>query len=153
MPGDVPAWCRESGRRACQPEVRPAVEASASSSHFARAGSGAAPVWAINAVGPDESAFVERSAPYLVSVDGNWSHTSQDRDGIDWVRSAWPGISRFGNGRSYLNFTGLSDEPATTSVDGSYGANLPRLAALKARLDPGNIFNRNNNITPGPSGS
>jgi hypothetical protein len=43
---------------------------------------------AINAVGPDESAFVERSAPYLVSVDGNWSHASQDRDGIDWVRSA-----------------------------------------------------------------
>ncbi|MGH2689628.1 MAG: FAD-binding oxidoreductase, partial [Actinomycetota bacterium] len=103
---------------------------------------------AINAVGPDETAFGERSAGYLVSIDGNWPDPALDRDGVAWVRAAWGAIGRYGTGRSYLNFTGLSDEPASTSVDGAYGPNLARLAAVKAAYDPANLFSRTNNITP-----
>jgi FAD/FMN-containing dehydrogenase len=103
---------------------------------------------AINAVAPDGSAFGERSASYLVSIDGNWPEASRDGVCVDWVRSTWASLGRFGNGRSYLNFTGLSDEPATTAVGDSYGPNLARLAAIKGAYDPGNLFSRTNNITP-----
>jgi hypothetical protein len=103
---------------------------------------------AIAATGPSESAFPERSAPFMMSIDGNWPDPAQDADAIGWVRSCWDALSAFGTRRSYLNFTGLADEPATTAVDSAYGDNLERLAAVKTAYDPSNFFRRNNNVSP-----
>jgi FAD/FMN-containing dehydrogenase len=33
-------------------------------------------------------------------------------------------------------------------IAGAYGANYPRLAALKAKYDPGNLFRLNQNVAP-----
>ena len=57
-------------------------------------------------------------------------------------------IGEFGNGATYLNFTGLADEAADAGVDSALGRNLRRLAEVKATYDPDNFFRRNNNITP-----
>jgi hypothetical protein len=103
---------------------------------------------AIGAVGPEESAFPERSAPFMISVDANWEDAAQDDETVAWVRSAWDSVGTFGTGRSYLNFTGLADEPESTAVERAYGRNLARLADVKKAYDPDNFFRRNNNITP-----
>ena len=103
---------------------------------------------AINAVDAEDTAFSERSARYMVSIDGLWSDPEVDANRVAWVRSTWEDIGRFGTGAVYLNFMGLSDEPASAGVDTAFGRNLRRLAEIKATYDPDNFFRHNNNIAP-----
>jgi FAD/FMN-containing dehydrogenase len=103
---------------------------------------------AIGAVGPEDSAFPERSAPFVIAHVGYWDDAAQDDECVAWVRAGWDEVARFGTGRSYLNWNGLADEPVTTAVDAAYGRNLARLARVKKAYDPDNFFRRNNNITP-----
>jgi FAD/FMN-containing dehydrogenase len=106
---------------------------------------------AIADVGSEETAFAERCAPFMVSIDGMWTDPADNAANIDWVRSAWKDVGQFGNGAVYLNFTGLSDEIESAGVDSAFGRNLRRLAQVKAAYDPDNFFRLNNNITPAPT--
>lgn len=103
---------------------------------------------AIARVGSEDTAFAERTAPFMISVDGNWNDPEFDAEGVEWVRAAWSRVAQFGNGSTYLNFTGLAGEAADTGVDSALGRNLRRLAEVKATYDPDNFFRRNNNIAP-----
>jgi FAD/FMN-containing dehydrogenase len=103
---------------------------------------------AIADVGPEDTAFPERSAPYLVSIDGQWTDAEDDADNVAWVRSAFESFQRFGTGGVYLNFTGRADEAPSAGVDSAFGRNLQRLAEAKKAYDPDNFFNLNHNITP-----
>ncbi len=44
---------------------------------------------ALHAVGADETAFAERSAPFMVSVDTMWSDPTADDAGLVWADDAW----------------------------------------------------------------
>jgi len=103
---------------------------------------------AINRVDPEATAFAERSAPWMISIDGIWDDPADNDRVIGWVRQTWNEISEFGNGGIYLNFTGLSDEMPSAGVDSAFGRNLQRLAEIKAIYDPDNFFRLNNNIAP-----
>ncbi|MBM0123706.1 FAD-binding oxidoreductase [Pimelobacter simplex] len=103
---------------------------------------------AINAVGPGDTAYSERSANWMLSMDGNWTDPGDDDKVISWVRDAWAELHEHGTGTLYLNFTGVADESATVGVASAFGANLDRLAAIKATYDPENLFRLNNNIVP-----
>ena len=50
-------------------------------------------------------------------------------------------------GGVYLNFPGLGEEKEAL-VRAGYGANYDRLAELKAKYDPENLFRMNLNIAP-----
>ncbi len=104
---------------------------------------------AISDVGPEDTAFAERSSPFMMSIDGNWSDSDTDAEGKAWVRSTAADFARYGTGSGYLNFTGLDDDDARTGVDSAFGRNLARLAAVKHTYDPDNLFRRTNNIVPG----
>jgi FAD/FMN-containing dehydrogenase len=101
-------------------------------------------------IGSAESAFGERAAPYMVAVAGNWTDAGDDEANIAWVREVWGELDALGTGSTYLNFTGPED-PSASSVPHAFGQNLDRLAKVKARYDPDNLFQRNNNIRPAPS--
>jgi FAD/FMN-containing dehydrogenase len=103
---------------------------------------------AIADVGPQDTAFSERSAPYLVSIDGQWTDAGDDAANVAWVCSAFESLQRFGTGGVYLNFTGRADEAPSAGVDQAFGPNLRRLAEVKRAYDPDNFFNRNDNISP-----
>jgi FAD/FMN-containing dehydrogenase len=103
---------------------------------------------AIAQVDEEDTAFAQRSAPYMVSIDGMWTDAADDDANVEWVRSAWKEIAEFGTGEVYLNFTGLADEGSQAGVDSAFGRNLARLAEVKATYDPDNFFRRNNNIVP-----
>jgi hypothetical protein len=103
---------------------------------------------AIAAVDPEDTAFSERSAPYMVSFDGMWTDPANDARTIGWIRSAWDALREFGTGGVYLNFTGLAGEATSAGVDSAYGRNLQRLREIKAKYDPDNFFRMNNNIEP-----
>jgi FAD/FMN-containing dehydrogenase len=101
----------------------------------------------VNRVAEEACAYGERSAPYMISVEANWSEGDAESR-IAWARETWSRISEFGTGTTYLNFTGLSDEATETGVDAAFGSKLARLAKIKADYDPENFFHRNNNIAP-----
>ena len=103
---------------------------------------------AINQVGSEETAHSERSANWMVSIDGNWEDPAEDDKVIGWVRERWAHLHRLGTGSTYLNFTGMAGESADVGVEGAFGKNLKRLAEIKKRYDPDNFFRLNNNIAP-----
>jgi FAD/FMN-containing dehydrogenase len=103
---------------------------------------------AIARVGEEETAFHQRTSPYMVSIDGMWLDAADDDANVEWVRSAWNAVAEHGTGEVYLNFTGLADEAPQAGVDSAYGRNLARLAEIKAKYDPENFFRINNNVVP-----
>ena len=103
---------------------------------------------AINEVGPQDTAYGERSANWMVSIDGNWEDPAEDHKVVSWVRETWSQVHELGTGSVYLNFTGIADEDADVGVDSGHGANLERLQEIKRKYDPDNFFRLNNNIVP-----
>jgi len=103
---------------------------------------------AINRVGPTDTAYAERSAPWMSSVDGNWEDPADNEANIGWVRESFKQISPWSTGTTYTNFTGQADEAAGALTDSAYGANMVRLKRIKKKYDPGNLFRLNPNIAP-----
>jgi FAD/FMN-containing dehydrogenase len=103
---------------------------------------------AINQVGPQDTAYGERTANWMVSIDGNWEDPADDNKVVSWVRETWSQVHKLGTGSVYLNFTGIADEAADVGVDSGHGVNLERLREIKRKYDPDNFFRLNNNITP-----
>jgi FAD/FMN-containing dehydrogenase len=63
----------------------------------------------------------------------------------EWVREYWSALHPLSAGGSYVNF--LMEE-GEERIAASYTANLDRLAAIKAKYDPENLFRVNQNIKP-----
>jgi FAD/FMN-containing dehydrogenase len=103
---------------------------------------------ALGRVGAGESAFGERSAPFMVGVHGNWDEATDDAEAIAWVRQAAGEIAEYGTGSTYLNMNGLVAERPDAGVGDAFGENLRRLGELKRAYDPENLFRRNNNVLP-----
>jgi FAD/FMN-containing dehydrogenase len=103
---------------------------------------------AIREVAADESAFGDRSMPYMVAIAGSWNDPTDNDDNIAWIRDASREIGALGGAGVYLNFTGLEEQDAKAGVADAFGANLGRLAEIKAKYDPDNFFRRNNNVVP-----
>ena len=63
-----------------------------------------------------------------------------------WGRDYWEALHRFNRDGAYVNF--LMDDEDEGRVEASYGANYARLASIKAKFDPANLFHVNQNIRP-----
>ena len=83
----------------------------------------------------------------MIGVEANWTEAEQSEANIQWARNLVAQLGPFSSGGSYLNFGGYSEEGADVVQD-VYSVNLKRLAAIKARYDPGNLFRVNHNIRP-----
>jgi len=103
---------------------------------------------AINRVGATETAYAERSAPWMSSIDGNWENPTDNAKNIAWVRETFNQIAPYSTGTTYTNFTGQADESANALASTAFGTNMMRLSAVKAKYDPDNFFRLNANITP-----
>lgn len=100
------------------------------------------------AVGAAATAFGDRSMPYMVSIDSIWNAPEDDAANMAWTRDFWGRLAPYSQrGRLYLNFAGLG-EGNEDLVRQSYGDNFDKLAAIKRKYDPGNVFHFNQNIRP-----
>jgi FAD/FMN-containing dehydrogenase len=104
---------------------------------------------AIARVDPDASAFNERLAPWAVGLLGNWDDAGDDARNVASVRRLYDErLAAFGTGTTYLNFNGRADDGPDAGVREGHGAQLHRLAEVKAVYDPENLFRANHNIAP-----
>jgi FAD/FMN-containing dehydrogenase len=101
---------------------------------------------ATSRVASADTAFGDRSAPWMLSVDGNWRDPAKADTVIEWTREFIAEASSLaGAGGTYLNFSG--DESTETDVlTAQFGANYGRLLKIKKQYDPQNMFRINNNI-------
>jgi hypothetical protein len=100
---------------------------------------------AIAAVGDDETAFGHRDALVEFVAVAGWTDPAQDQAQMAAARRYGAAVEPFASG-VYVN--DLTDE-GQTGIRRAYGAGtLERLAAVKARYDPGNLFHRNHNVRP-----
>jgi FAD/FMN-containing dehydrogenase len=102
---------------------------------------------AMTRVGETETSYGGRDAPFLVTAEANWTDPAQNDEAIAWAREVWDAMERYSTGNVYLNFPGLGEEKDDLARAG-YGVNYERLAELKAKYDPDNLFRMNINIPP-----
>jgi FAD/FMN-containing dehydrogenase len=102
---------------------------------------------AANRVAAQDTAYPLRDVLYALNAVSAWTDPGQDETNIRWSRRLWEAVRPFSPGSVYVNFLGLGDE-GEDRVRAAYGPNYARLADLKARYDPGNLFRLNQNIKP-----
>lgn len=100
---------------------------------------------AASRVAADAMAFGRRDAEFVMNVHTRWEDAAEDQRCIGWARAFFEAMAPHALGTVYVNFM-PEDEQAR--VPAAFGANYGRLAALKRRYDPGNVFRMNQNIQP-----
>jgi hypothetical protein len=93
----------------------------------------------------DETAFGDRSAPFVVNILSNWTAPDEDEANIAWTRDLFlrlrpamvPGV--------YVNFMSGDEDDR---VPEAYRNRWDRLRAIKTAYDPHNFFRLNQNIPP-----
>jgi FAD/FMN-containing dehydrogenase len=63
----------------------------------------------------------------------------------NWARDYWETLHPYTLGGAYINFM---MEEGVDRIKGTYGDNYERLQKVKAKYDPDNFFNVNQNIVP-----
>ncbi|WP_407112912.1 FAD-binding oxidoreductase [Bradyrhizobium sp. LMG 9283] len=93
----------------------------------------------------DATAFPHRDAKYVMNVHTRWRDPADEQRSIAWARRLFTETAPHATGGVYVNFM-PGDE--IDRVAGAYGPNYDRLASLKAKYDPGNLFRLNQNVRP-----
>lgn len=97
----------------------------------------------------DEQAMAvsHRNVKYVIAINTGWADPDDTGKQIQWTRDLWTAIRPFSSGGVYVNF--LSADDGEERVRAAYGtAKLERLAQLKSKFDPSNLFHMNQNIKP-----
>jgi FAD/FMN-containing dehydrogenase len=95
----------------------------------------------------DQTAVGGRRAEFVFNVQGAWEDAAEDHRHVAWVRDFWSAMRRFSSGRTYVNF--LTEDTEQERVRAAYGAELyARLARIKRKYDPDNLFRSNQNVRP-----
>jgi FAD/FMN-containing dehydrogenase len=99
---------------------------------------------AVARVGDGDTAFSERSMPFVLNAVTGWHEPDATAAHTQWARAVIDAAADASTGRAYVNFLGDSD-----AARSSYGAQTyAGLLALKREYDPTNVFRLNQNIEP-----
>jgi FAD/FMN-containing dehydrogenase len=102
---------------------------------------------AANRIPADAMAYRHRDAKFVLNVHGRWDERTDDERCIDWARAFFQASAPYASAGAYVNFM---TEEESDRVAAAYGANYDRLAQIKKRYDPDNVFHLNQNIKPSP---
>jgi FAD/FMN-containing dehydrogenase len=101
---------------------------------------------ALNDLPEDHSPVGNRDARYVLNIGGAWEQAADDEANIAWARNAWNDLKAFSTGGTYINF--LTQDEGPERIEAAIGKSLERLAEVKAKWDPENVFRTNRNIQP-----
>src|SRR5580704_11405809 len=96
-------------------------------------------------VAPIETAFGDRSSPFVLNVLANWTDASEDAANVAWISNLFRALRPSMAPGVYVNFmSGDEDE----SVPEAYRERWERLVEVKTHYDPSNFLRLNQNIRP-----
>jgi hypothetical protein len=93
-----------------------------------------------------ETAFGDRSAPFIMNLLANWSAASADDVHISWVRALFNNLRPAMKPGVYVNFMSGDEQDR---VPEAYRERWDRMVSVKTHYDPHNFFRLNQNIPPG----
>lgn len=96
-------------------------------------------------VGPSETAFGDRSAPFIVNLLADWQDAAEDAANISWVRNLFNVLRPSMKPGVYVNFMSGDEQDR---VPEAYQERWQRLVKIKTHYDPANFFRLNQNIPP-----
>lgn len=100
---------------------------------------------AAHRVGKDDTAWSYRDATWAMVMVGVDPNPAKKDAIVSWARDYWQALHPYSAGGAYVNF--MMDE-GEEGVQATYRGHYERLAAIKAKYDPGNVFRVNQNIAP-----
>jgi hypothetical protein len=92
-----------------------------------------------------ETAFGDRSSPFVVNLLANWSELSEDAANVAWIRNLFRELRPGMTPGVYVNFMSGDEDDR---VPEAYRERWDRLVAVKSRYDANNFFRLNQNIPP-----
>lgn len=100
---------------------------------------------ASNRIPADAEAWGHRDTRFVLNVHGRWNDSEDDKRCIAWARDFFKTTAPYASAGAYINFM---TEDETDRIAAAYGSNYARLAQIKRKHDPENIFHMNQNIKP-----
>jgi len=92
-----------------------------------------------------ETAFGDRSSPFVVNLLANWAEPSEDAANIAWIRNLFSVLRPSMTSGVYVNFMSGDEDDR---VPEAYRERWDRLVEVKSHYDPDNFFRLNQNIRP-----
>jgi FAD/FMN-containing dehydrogenase len=96
-------------------------------------------------VAASETAFGDRSSPFIMNLLADWVDPSDDAAHKAWVRNLFEKLRPAMTPGVYTNFMSGDEEDRTHEA---YRERWDRLVAAKTQFDPKNFFRMNQNIAP-----
>ena len=104
---------------------------------------------AVHRVPRDATAWSTRDARWSMVIAGIDPDPKKADALKTWGRAYWKAVHPYNLAGAYVNF--MMDDEAAGRVQATYGDNYARLALVKAKYDPRNLFRVNQNIEPAPA--
>ena len=95
----------------------------------------------------NETAFGHRGALCEWATNAVFLDPGESEVHIRWARDFSSALLPFSSG-AYINQVGTEAEEGEEAIQAAFGDNFQRLAALKQKYDPTNLFSHNQNIRP-----
>jgi len=99
---------------------------------------------AISGIAKDATAFEHREVQFNLGIFAISTNPALDQTDAAWARNLYQQILPHSTGGSYVNYLSEGDDVHTAYSD----ARFRRLAGIRARYNPGNLFRFNHNIAP-----
>jgi FAD/FMN-containing dehydrogenase len=96
----------------------------------------------------DSTAWGYRDAAWSMVIFGVDPNPANAPGLKQWAQAYWSAVHQYNLPGAYANF--MMDDEGDTRVKAAYGQNYDRLATLKKKYDPTNLFHVNLNIRPAP---
>jgi hypothetical protein len=93
----------------------------------------------------NDTAFGDRSAPFIMNLLASWSEASADAGNVSWVRALFNSLRPAMNPGVYVNFMSCDEQDR---VPEAYHHRWDRMVTVKSHYDPKNFFRLNQNVSP-----
>jgi FAD/FMN-containing dehydrogenase len=101
----------------------------------------------------DATAWSYRDAHWGMVIVGVSPDPADNQAMIAWTRDYWRDLHPYSAGGAYVNMMMDAADEGQERVRAAYGDHYDRLARIKARYDPQNLFRVNQNISPAATAS
>jgi FAD/FMN-containing dehydrogenase len=101
---------------------------------------------AAHRIGKEDTAWSARDANWSMVIAGIDPDPAKAATITKWTKEYWNAVHPFNADGGYLNF--MMDDEGDARVRAAYGGNYDRLAKVKKKYDPSNLFRVNQNIRP-----